>query len=72
MEKELEKLVIRVEEEEDDVINVPYYFVTYVDDWNRTHMATVKEEWYLRFLEDRYYVKDCKYVGEENLDKIEK
>jgi hypothetical protein len=35
-------------------------------------MATVKEEWYLRFLEDRYYIKDCKQVGFETLDKEEK
>ena len=60
------------EEEREDVLTVPYYIVTYVDDCLRTHMATVKEEWYLRFLEDRYYIKDCKAVGFETLDNEEK
>ena len=66
------KIVFTFDEEEDEVITVPYYVVTYVDDCSRTHMATVKEEWYLRFLEDRYYIKDCKHVGFEILDKEEK
>ena len=60
------------EEEREDVLTVPYYVVTYVDDCLRTHMATVKEEWYLRFLKDRYYIKDCKAVGFETLDNEEK
>lgn len=71
MEKDL-KIVFTFDEEKDEVITVPYYVVTYVDDCLRTHIATVKEEWYLRFLEDRYYIKDCKYVGFEILDKEEK
>lgn len=66
------KIVFTFDGEEDEVITVPYYVVTYVDDCSRTHMATVKEEWYLRFLEDRYYIKDCKHVGFEILDKEEK
>lgn len=74
MEKDL-KIVFTFddEEEKEDVITVPYYVVTYVDDCSRTHIATVKEEWYLRFLEDRYYIKDCKHVGFiETFDKEEK
>ena len=71
MEKDL-KIVFTFDEEEDEVITVPYYVVTYVDECLRTHIATVKEEWYLRFLEDRYYIKDCKHVGFEILDKEEK
>lgn len=72
MEKDLKIVFTFDEEEEDEVITVPYYVVTYVDDCLRTHIATVKEEWYLRFLEDRYYIKDCKYVDFEILDKEEK
>ncbi|MBQ9731161.1 MAG: hypothetical protein IJV94_03465 [Bacilli bacterium] len=71
MEKDL-KMVFTLDDEEDEVITVPYYVVTYVDDCLRTHIATVKEEWYLRFLEDRYYIKDCKRIGFEILDKEEK
>ena len=70
MEKDL-KIVFTFDEEEDEVITVPYYVVTYVDDCLRTHIATVKEEWYLHFLEDRYYIKECKQVGFETLDKEE-
>lgn len=69
MEKDLK--IIFTFDEEDEVITVPYYVVTYVDDCLRTHIATVKEEWYLRFLEDRYYIKECKRVGFETLDKEE-
>ena len=41
MEKDL-KIVFTFDEEEDEVITVPYYVVTYVDDYLRTHIATVK------------------------------
>lgn len=70
MEKDL-KMVFTFDNEEDEVITVPYYVVTYVDDCLRTHIATVKEEWYLHFLEDRYYIKECKHIGFETLDKKE-
>lgn len=70
MEKDL-KMVFTFDNEENEVITAPYYIVTYVDDYLRTHIATVKEEWYLRFLEDRYYIKECKHIGFERLDKKE-
>lgn len=70
MEKDL-KIVFTFDEEEDEVITVPYYVVTYVDDYLRTHIATVKEEWYLRFLKDKYYIKECKYISFEVFDKEE-
>ena len=70
MEKDL-KMVFTFDNEEDEVITVPYYVVTYVDDCLRTHIATVKEEWYLHFLEDRYYIKECKHIVFETLDKKE-
>lgn len=68
MEKEnLEKLYIY--DDEESVITEPYYMVTYVDDYLNTHLATVKDEWYLHFLEDRYYIKNCVYI---KVDKKEK
>lgn len=70
MEKDL-KIVFTFDEEEDEIITVPYYVVTYVDDYLRTHIATVKEEWYLRFLKDKYYIKECKYISFEVFDKEE-
>lgn len=72
MEKDLKVLFTFDEEEEDEIITAPYYIVIYVDDCLHTHIATVKEDWYLRFLKDRYYIKECKYVGFETFDKKEK
>ena len=50
------------EEEEDEVIVAPYYVITYIDDWNKTHIAMIKDTLYLQFLKDRFYVKECKYI----------
>lgn len=72
MEKDLEKLIDIYEDDEDDVITAPYYFVTYVDHSDRTHIATVKEDWYLHFLEDRYCIKECKFVDIEKVDNFQK
>ena len=52
------------EKDEDEVITLPYYVVTYVDDYNKTHIATIKDTLYLHFIEDRFYVKDCTYFHE--------
>ena len=52
------------EKDEDEVITLPYYVVTYIDDYNKTHIATVKDTLYLHFIEDRFYVKDCTYFHE--------
>ena len=52
------------EKDEEEVITLPYYVVTYVDDYNKTHIATVKDTLYLHFIEDRFYVKDCTYFHE--------
>ena len=49
-------------EEEDEVIAAPYYVITYIDDWNKTHIAMIKDTLYLQFLKDRFYVKECKYI----------
>ena len=49
-------------EEEDEVIVAPYYVITYIDDWNKTHIAMIKDTLYLQFLKDRFYVKECKYI----------
>lgn len=51
-------------EEEVEVIVAPYYVITYVDDWNKTHIAMIKDTLYLQFLKDRFYVKECKYIEE--------
>ena len=61
---------LRIEDELDDeemVLTPPYYNVTYVDDYNRTHMALIKDSTYVHFLQDRFYVKDCVYISEQNL-----
>lgn len=62
MEKDLERLSI--ENEDADVLVAPYYIITYIDDWNKTHIAMIKDTWYLQFLQERFNVKDCKYIAE--------
>lgn len=62
MEKDLERL--NLDNEEEDVLVAPYYIITYVDDWNKTHIAMIKDTLYLQFLKDRFSVKDCKYIAE--------
>lgn len=66
MEKDMEKILYTESEidEDTDVLVAPYYIITYVDDWNRTHMAMIKDTLYLQFLKDRFYVKECRYVAE--------
>ena len=63
MKKDMELNMIR-EDDEEVVITAPYYIITYVDDYNRTHMATIKDTLYLQFLKDRFYVKECKFIAE--------
>lgn len=49
-------------DEEEVAIVAPYYFVTYVDDWNKVHMAMIKDLVYLQFIQDRFYVKECRFI----------
>lgn len=72
MDKNLDFLINKYDESEEYIMTAPYYMVTYIDDCLRTHITTVKEEWHLRFLKDRYYIKECKHIGKENFDNIEK
>ena len=44
------------------MIKAPYYLVAYVDDWNQVHMAMIKDLAYLHFIEDRFYVKECRFI----------
>lgn len=48
--------------EDDEIITAPYYYVVYLDDYSKTHIAMVKDTQYLRFLEDRFYLKECKLI----------
>lgn len=65
MEKDMElKIKNETYDEEEEVLTAPYYIITYVDDYNRTHMATIKDTLYLQFLKDRFCVKECRYISE--------
>lgn len=61
---EKERICISIEEEDDEIeaIVAPYFLVTYVDDWGRTHIAQVKDDVYLAYLKDRFYVKESRLV----------
>jgi hypothetical protein len=65
MEKDM-RLEMRneIEDNEDDILVAPYYIITYIDDYNRTHLATIKDTLYLQFIKDRFYVKECRYIPE--------
>lgn len=66
MEKDMElKMKNEIyDDEEEEVLTAPYYIITYIDDYNRTHMATIKDTLYLQFLKDRFCVKECRYISE--------
>lgn len=49
-------------EEEEIVFERPFYLVIYVDDFNMTHMAMVKDEQYLKYLKERYFIKEIKHI----------
>lgn len=63
--------VFNFQDEDEYVITKPYYYVEYIDDFNKTHLATIKEDWYLHFLEHRYIVKECRLI-EDNFDNEKK
>ena len=41
----------------------PYWIVMYLDDYGQKHLATVKEEAYLKYLENRYTILDKKLMS---------
>lgn len=55
-------------EEESEKIAFPYYLVEYVDDERKIHLAVVQDDLYLRFLKDRFFIIEIKYI-KENLTK---
>ena len=66
MEKDMElKINTKTyDDEEEVVLTAPYYIITYVDDYNKTHIATIKDTLYLQFIKDRFCVKECRYIPE--------
>lgn len=62
MEKVTVKINIEVDNDEEEVVKAPYYLVAYVDDWNQVHMAMIKDLAYLHFIEDRFCVKECRFI----------
>lgn len=54
-----------IDKEEDEwVSRPPYHLVKYIDDYSKTHMAMIKDDCYLHFIQDRFTVVDCQYVAE--------
>lgn len=62
----MEKLFNYCDEEDTEVLVAPYYIVWYIDDEGRRHIATVTNESYLHYLEDRFIVESCKKVEKED------
>ena len=61
---EKEKFYIQYEDDEDEVIKAPYWLVEYIDDCGYRHLATVKDETYLKYLQTNYSVISVKVIGE--------
>ena len=60
MEKEI---YIQLEDDE-EIIKPPYWWVEYIDDCGYKHLATVKDEIYLKYLQTNYSVISVKVIGE--------
>ena len=61
---EKEKIYIQIEDDEEEVIKPPYWLVEYIDDCGYRHLATIKDETYLKYLQTNYSVISVKVIGE--------
>lgn len=48
---------------EEYILLPPYWWIEYIDDYGQKHIATVKNEEYLNFIESRYIVLVKKAVA---------
>jgi len=63
MEKDL--LYYEIEEDEDnEVLTLPYYYVMYLDDEGRKHIATITNINYFNYIKDRFTLLEYKYITE--------
>ena len=61
---EKEKIYIQIEDDEEEVNKPPYWWVEYIDDCGYRHLAIVKDETYLKYLQTNYSVISVKVIGE--------
>ena len=61
---EKEEIYIQIEDDEEEVIKPPYWWVEYIDDYGHKHLATIKDEAYLKYLQTNYSVISVKAIGE--------
>ena len=61
---EKEKIYIQIEDDEEEVIKPPYWWVEYIDDYGYKPLATIKDEAYLKYLQTNYSVISVKVIGE--------
>ena len=57
------KIYIQLEDDE-EIIKPPYWWVEYIDDYGNKHLATIKDEAYLNYLQNNYVVVNIKVIGE--------
>lgn len=62
----MEKVLLRNDYDDEEVIVAPYYMVHYIDDSGRKHIAMITDEFYLQYLKDRFIVTECKYIPAED------
>lgn len=61
---EKEENYIQIEDDEEEIIKPPYWWVEYIDDYGYKHLATIKDEAYLKYLQTNYSVTSVKAIGE--------
>lgn len=48
--------------EEEVIIKPPYWWVEYIDECGYRHLAQIKDENYLKYLQDNYLIKDIRII----------
>ena len=60
----MEKEKIYIEEEEENIVKAPFWWVEYVDDCGHKHIASIKNKDYVDFLKKTYLVNEIKVITE--------
>ena len=64
MEEKIKEL-FNYDEEEEDILKPPYWWVDYTDNCGDRHLATIKDETYLKNLQNNYVINTIKRIEDE-------
>lgn len=60
---EKEKNYIQIEDDEEEIVKPPYWWVEYVDNCGYKHLATIKNETYFKYLQMNYLITNVKIIN---------